>query len=171
MTGFEAIFNPYGDSIMIRQTVEAFLDSMSTGRDLPVIRAGSCIGDAVREMVKDHHRRILYVVDADGKPKGTITLNHLKDAIFHYYLDGRVEDAVIVSRRITELLAPGIVDDLMDAQLITSEEDEELGAVIARMIENDLSDVPVLGKDGRIVANLDILDILELWLQMGEGVF
>jgi hypothetical protein len=59
----------------------------------------------------------------------------------------------------------------MDINFPVCNEKENLGDVIGRMIQKDVQDMPVLDKENRIVANLDILDLLELWIKKGEALF
>jgi len=36
---------------------------------------------------------------------------------------------------------------------------------------SNVTDMPVLDRQGRVVADLDILDLLELWLAKGQEAF
>lgn len=156
---------------MERLTVRDFLDSLSYSVELPVIASESSLIEVASVMVKGHRRRIVYVVDAGGKLKGAITLDDLKDVIFHYYLNARVRDALVVTEHITKLFASEKAGDVMDVDLVVCHEHENLHDVIVRMNERNLKDIPVLDREGRVIADLDILDLLELWLEKGNEVF
>jgi CBS domain-containing protein len=49
--------------------------------------------------------------------------------------------------------------------------DETLADAVGRMMETNVTDMPVLDQEGRVVADLDILDLLELWLRRGNRAF
>lgn len=156
---------------MKRITVKDFLDSLPYRAEPSVVKTGSSIREVIHAMLKRHRGRIVYVIDSDGKVAGAIPLDNLKDFIFRYYLKSRVSDALIITEHIVELFAYEKADDLMDAALIICHEHEWLHDVLTRMIERNVKDIPVVDQQGRIIADLDILDLLELWLKKGEKAF
>ena len=156
---------------MKRLTVKDFLDSLPHRMELPVVKTESSLREVLQAMVKRHRGRIVYVVDFDGKVKGLISLDNLKDVIFHHYMKSRVSDPLVITEHIMELFASEKAEDLMDAGLSVCHEHECLHDVVTRMIERDVKDMPVLDQEGRIIADLDILDLLELWLKKGEEAF
>jgi CBS domain-containing protein len=154
-----------------RLTVKDFLDSLPCRAEPPVVKAESSLREVVHTMLKRHRGRIVYVVDPHGKVKGTISVDNVKDFVFHHYLKSRVTDALIVTEHIVELFTYEKAEDVMDAGLIICHEHEWLHDVVTRMIERNVKDMPVVDPKGRIIADLDILDLLELWLRKGEKVF
>lgn len=102
---------------------------------------------------------------------GSLTLSDLKDIAFRYYLDGRVSDLMVITEHMEGLFTSERAVDLMDINFPVCHENERLGDVIARMIQKDVQDMPVLDKEGRVVANLDMLDLLDLWVKRGEELF
>lgn len=156
---------------MEKLTVRDFLDSSSHTMELPAVRPESPLKEVVHAMVKGHRRRIVYVVDAKGTLKGAITLDDLKDVIFRYYMSAKIREALIVTEHITELFASEKAEDLMDADLAVCHEHEKLHDVIVRMNERNINDIPVLNPEGRVIADLDILDLLKLWLKEGNEAF
>ena len=156
---------------MHRTTIREFLDSLACGAELPLVTVGACLEEVVRVMVRGHRRRIVYVVDADGKFKGAITLNNLKDIIFRFFLDGRVSNAVVVSERITKIFTSEKAAQVMTLDLPYCLTDETLAEAVSRMMEANVTDMPVLDQEGRLVADLDILDLLDLWLRKGQKAF
>ncbi len=156
---------------MYRTTIREFLDSLPCGVELPLVAAKACLTEVVRVMVKGHRRRIVYVVDTDGKLMGAITLNHLKDIIFRFFLDDRLGNAVVVSERIVELFTSEKADQVMSLDPPSCLADETLADAVSRMMASNVTDMPVLDHEGRVVADLDILDLLELWLDRGQKAF
>ena len=156
---------------MLSLTVRGFVDSLSPRPELPIVARGTSLKEVVRAMVKGHRRRIVYVVDSKGQLMGSITLNDLKDVVFRYYLNGRVPDVLVFTEHIERLFDSERAEDLMARNLPVCHEYEGLREVIARMIQQDVQDIPVLDKESRVVADLDILDLLELWVRRGGEVF
>ena len=156
---------------MKKTTVQDFLDSLNEITALPVTRVGSPLKKVVRTMVEGHRRRVVYVVDAAGRLQGRITLNHLKEVIFHYYLNGKVRDAIVVTDRITELFTSERAEDVMDVDLAVCRPDDTLHDVIVRMNEHGLNRLPVVDQKGRPITDIDILDLLERWLNLGAEDF
>ncbi|MFP3869198.1 MAG: CBS domain-containing protein [Desulfobacteraceae bacterium] len=156
---------------MERLTVKEFLSSLGHQAQLGVVTPGASLKEVVRAMIKGHRRRVVYVVDENRKLLGAISLDVLKDVIFRFYLSDRVSDLLVVSEHITELFASEKAEDVMDADISSCQEQENLHEVIGRMIDRDSRDMPVLDQQGRVVADLDILDLLELWLKKGEEAF
>jgi CBS domain-containing protein len=139
--------------------------------ELPLVATTSSIKEVVHAMVQGSRRRLVYVVDSGGKLKGAISLDDLKDVIFRYYLDGKIRDALVVTEHIAELFSSETAEDVMDADLIVCRDHERLQDVITRMIERDVKDMAVIDQEGRVIADLDILDLLQLWLKTGEEIF
>ncbi|MEJ2068792.1 MAG: CBS domain-containing protein [Syntrophobacterales bacterium] len=156
---------------MHRTIIREFLDSLRREAELPLVPVGACLEEVVRVMVKGHRRRIVYVVDGDRRLKGAITLSHLKDRIFRFFLDERLGNAVVVSERIVELFTSEKAEQVMTLDLPSCLTDETLADAVGRMMATDVTDMPVLDQEGRVVADLDILDLLELWLRRGNQAF
>ena len=156
---------------MKRLTVKDFLDSLPHRVELPVVKTESSLREVLQAMIKRHRGRIVYVTDFEGKVKGFISLDNLKDVIFHHYLKSRVSDPLVITEHIVELFTSEKAEDVMDAGLSICHEHECLHDVVTRMIERNVKDMPVVDQEGRIIADLDILDLLELWLKKGEEAF
>lgn len=156
---------------MKQSTVEEFINSLHDRRELPVVRSDSSLEEVVRAMVKGHRRRIVYVVEADGSLRGTITLNHLREVIFRFYLNTRVSDAIVVTEHITELFSSETALEILDADMLVCNLDQTLHDVLVTMNEKEAVAVPVLDREGRLIADIDILDLLERWLNLGNEGF
>ena len=150
-------------------TVRDFLNALPHRVDLAMLVPGTPLKEVVRAMVAGHRRRVVYVVDADGALQGAISLDTLRDTIFRYYQEDQVADALVVTERLLEVFASEKAEDVMSSGLAVCRLHESLQAVISRMIEGNLRDLPVLDDDGRLIADLDILCLLELWLLKNEG--
>jgi len=156
---------------MQRIIIRDFLDSMTCKIELPLVQGGACLEEVVRVMVKGHRRRIVYVVDSTGKLKGAITLTNLRDIIFRFFGEERLSDVLVVSDRIAEIFTSEKAEQLMTPDPPSCQADEPLAAAVSRMMETSVTDMPVLDAEGRVIADLDILDLLDLWLAKGHEAF
>jgi CBS domain-containing protein len=152
-------------------TVSDFLAALPHRVDLATVVRDSPLQEVVKTMVTGHRRRVIYVVDADGRLEGAIPLDALKDRIFRYYLDAQVGNALVVTERLLEIFASETAEEIMETGLTTCRLHESLQDAISRLIEGNLKDLPVVDQDGRLIADLDILCFLELWLLQGEAFF
>ena len=152
-------------------TVQEFLTALPHRIDLATVASGTPLKEVVRTMVAGHRRRVVYVVDTDGILQGAISLDTLKDTIFRFYQEAQVGDALVVTERLLEVFAAEKAEDVMFTGLASCRLHESLQEVISRMIEGNLKDLPVLDRDGRLIGDLDILCLLELWLLKGEAYF
>jgi len=156
---------------MHRMTIREFLDSLTCGAELPLVPGSACLDEVVRVMIKGHRRRIVYVVDAEGKLKGAITLDHLKDIIFRFFLEERLGPHLVMSERISKIFTSEKAEHIMTPNPPSCLADESLAVAVSKMMVSNVTDMPVLDQDGRVVADLDILDLLELWLAKGQEAF
>jgi CBS domain-containing protein len=156
---------------MEKLTVSDMLASLTHCVELPVIAPDSSLKEVVSAMVKGHRRRIVYVVDDDGMFMGAITLADLKNVIFHYYLNSSVRDALVVTEHIEALFTSEKARDVMNPDLVICYKDDTLHDIIVRMNEWEVLDIPVLDREGRVIADLDVLCLLELWLKKGDEAF
>ena len=151
-------------------TVREFLEALPHRVDFATVSRVSPLKEVVQTMVAGHRRRVVYVVDEVGALLGAISLDDLKDSIFRFYHETQVGDALVVTDRLLEIFAAETAEDVMETGLVVCREHESLQEVISRMIEGNLKDLPVLDRDGRLIADLDILCLLELWLLKGAAL-
>lgn len=156
---------------MKSMTVRNLIDAVSEWEKLPLVTTESSLQDVVRVMVKGHRRRIVYVVDEAGRYKGVITLEDLKSVIFHFYLNSSIRDALVITQHLSELFASEKAKEVMNSDFVVCHEDETLHDIIVRMNEWNSVDIPVLDKDGRVIADLDFLHLLVMWLEKGIEAF
>jgi len=114
----------------------------------------------IKDMVKRfkehppiHH---ICVVDESGKLKGIINRKKIFQTVFSHHVpaDSRVT-------QLYNLLTAEKADDLMISNVITVAEDEEINAVIKKMIAHDLFEIPVANKAMHVLGFLTSNQILE----------
>ncbi len=148
-------------------TVAEFLDSFPSVAKPPVVGSNASLEEVVRVMLKGCRRRIVYVVDDNGRLTGAITLTDLKDIIFRYHLRNKMGNSGVLTEHISEIFCCEMAMDCMNADIPSCRPHEGLSSVLDRMMEYDTTDIPVIDDHDKILASLDILDIMELWLRSG----
>jgi len=107
-----------------------------------------------------HH---VCVVDAEGRLLGLVNRKRLFKSIFSHHVaaDSRVS-------KLLQLHTAETSGDIMITDLITTREDEEVDAVISRMIDKNIRELPVLDEQGRVIGFLSLLLLMQKWLEARE---
>ena len=108
-----------------------------------------------------HH---LCVVNGAGRLLGLINRKRLFKSIFSHHLD--------VDSRVSKLLLLHTAEtsgDIMITDVVTTREDEEIDAVISRMIAKNIRELPVVDEDGRVIGFLTLQMLMQKWLAGQDG--
>jgi CBS domain-containing protein len=125
------------------------------GRELPLVREESSIEELIDAMVQHKHTRLLFVVDEEGKLLGSIALGPLVRHVFRQSHEPRIHPRNIMSIITTEM-----AKDIMDKHPIFAEEEEDVEHVLKRMIGKNVTEIAVLDKEKRVVADVTMIDLL-----------
>ena len=113
------------------------------GKDVVSMDSDNTVEDAIRSM---HARKISAVLVTDsGKPHGIFTE---RDVVRGYVATGGKSFSAVPLK------------DVMTADLIVAEPDDELGNVMSVMVQKNIRHLPVSDK-GKIVGMLSIRDIIQ----------
>ena len=101
----------------------------------------------------NHH---ICVVDEDGKLEGMINRKRFFQAVFSHHVsaDSRIS-------RLYNLLTAEKAGELMITEVAVVAEDEDINAVIKKMIERDLIEVPVVDENKHVLGFLTSGQILK----------
>jgi len=107
-----------------------------------------------------HH---VCVVDTDGRLLGLVNRKRLFASIFSHYVaaDSRVSSLL-------QLHTAETSGDIMFTEVMTTNEQEEIGDVISRMIAKKIREMPVLDEHGRVIGFLSLLMLMQKWLAEQE---
>ncbi|HIH00581.1 TPA: CBS domain-containing protein [Thermoplasmata archaeon] len=114
--------------------------------------------DAVEAMVEDSETRKVYVVDSDGKLKGTITLETL---LRHggYLLGVRKAGMTSFLKMLGEISTDKVTEVMHKPVKVLH--NEMLVNVTRMMVEHHLNDLPIVDDNNILVGELNGLDILK----------
>ena len=122
-----------------------------------VVGTSATLRDAVDAIIEDSKTRKVYVVDAEGKIVGTITLETLMRQA-GYRLGVRTPGMTSFVRMLAEMSKDKVTEVM--TKPVKVYDDELLTNVTRLMVEHHLNDLPVVDRDGKIVGELNGLDIL-----------
>jgi CBS domain-containing protein len=130
-------------------------------RELPLVREDETIREVLEKMLKHPHTRLIYVVDEAGKCKGTISLGILIRHLFPHSFEPAIH-----TRFLIPMITAEIAKDIMNKGLIYATNEDDVEAVIKRMIKAGVKEIAVLDGEKRVVADLTMLDLLKYY-QLG----
>ena len=144
------------NSILVRDVV-----ARHKGRQVPLIRQDTPIAKLPVAIQFHRHSRQLYVVDGQNNLLGNITLGHLVMYVF-----ASSHGSGMNPRHVMRLITCTHAGDLMTEGTITAQMDDRVEEVLERMVNANVDEVPITDDEGRVVADLTMIDLL----LAGEGV-
>ncbi len=123
------------------------------------VGADASLREAVEAIVRDSETRKVYVLDAQERVMGTVTLEVL---LRHagYRMGVRSTGVTSFLRMLAEITDEKVTEVM--AKPVKVLKDELVVNVMKLMVENHLNDLPVVDDQNRLVAELNGLDILKL---------
>jgi CBS-domain-containing membrane protein len=114
------------------------------------------IKDMVDRFVEQSPMHHICVVDENGKLQGMINRKRIFQTVFSHHVsaDSRVT-------HLYNLLTAEKAGELMISDVITVNENDNINAVIKKMIEHDLFEIPVVDEDKRVLGFLTSGQILK----------
>ncbi len=117
-------------------------------------RAGTSIEDAAKTMVKRRVRR-LPVVDQEGKAIGLVTIGDVLRLVL-----SELKTQSWLERDLMEILhAP--VERAASPKTVSVRLEEDIGVAAERMLDNEVSGMPVTDSGGRVVGIISRIDLLK----------
>jgi CBS domain-containing protein len=125
-------------------------------RELPLVREHENIAEVVKKVLKYPHTRLIYVVDKEGRCKGSISLGILIRHLFPHGLEPAIHPRFLIS-----MITSETAKDIMNKRLIYATNEDDVEAVIERMIKAGIKEVAILDDEKRVIADLTMLDLLK----------
>jgi CBS domain-containing protein len=125
-------------------------------RKVPVVPKGATVSEIIDAFAASDHSRILYVVDDEGSFRGVLSLgNMIRHVFFHYH------DPSIDSRSLVSMVVSETAGDFMQKEPMVTMLSDDVEAVLQRMIDHNVKEIPILDDEKRVVADLTIVDLLK----------
>ena len=125
-------------------------------RKIPVVSKRATVSEIIDAFAASDHSRILYVVDDEGSFRGVLSLgNMIRHVFFHYH------DPSIDSRSLVSMVVSETAGDFMQQEPMVTMLSDDVEAVLQRMIDHNVKEIPILDDEKRVVADLTIVDLLK----------
>lgn len=138
-------------------TIAELMERMGK-RSLPIIQKEAAIEEVIDAFAGSTHTRVLYVLDDHGRLVGIISLGQLVRHVFSAY-----HEPAIHPRRLMGLIASETAGDLMRNETVFARLGEQVTDVLQRMIRANVKEIAVLDDDRRVVADLTMVDFLQIY--------
>lgn len=125
-------------------------------RALPVVQETSSIQEVIDAMIRCKHSRVLFVLNDEGQLSGTISLGALVRQVFSRRHGPQIHPRVLIG-----MITANLAKDIMQAKPLFATGEEEVGAVLKRMLESNLKEIPILDKEQKVVGDLTMIDLLQ----------
>lgn len=133
-------------------------------RTPPLVATDASLRDAVEAFEAQRHARVLYVVDEQGALAGALTAGTL---LRHVETHGHAPQ--VHARRIPALLGGETVEQIMLHHPVSAGLDDTVQDAVRAMTDAGATDLPVCDHDGRVVADITIVDALYHSLVVGPA--
>jgi CBS domain-containing protein len=125
-------------------------------RKVPVVPKRATVSEIIDAFAASDHSRILYVVDDEGSFRGVLSLgNMIRHVFFHYH------DSSIDSRSLVSMVVSETAGDFMQKEPMVTMLSDDVEAVLQRMIDHNVKEIPILDDEKRVIADLTIVDLLK----------
>lgn len=125
-----------------------------------VVAESASLREVAEKMVEDLKTREVYVVDEEGRFLGVITLRRLARWAFARRLPRDLSPTELL-----DLISSETAGDLALRKPAYVREDDPFETLLQVMFRYDINEIPVVSREGRIVGNLNMLEILAAWLE------
>jgi CBS domain-containing protein len=121
-----------------------------------VVPKRATVSEIIDAFAASDHSRILYVVDDEGSFRGVLSLgNMIRHVFFHYH------DSSIDSRSLVSMVVSETAGDFMQKEPMVTMLSDDVEAVLQRMIDHNVKEIPILDDEKRVIADLTIVDLLK----------
>lgn len=125
-----------------------------------IVREDAFLKEVVEGILKDPKTRAVYVVDREEKLLGIIDIRRVIRYIFPHFFE---ED--LIGREVIDIITSKTVKDFISYPPVWVTEDDNLDKALRLMIENELEEIPVVDKDLRVIGDLNLLELLSIWIK------
>ena len=142
-------------------TVSNLLERVHSASRSVVVLEDEPLDNVIKQMIEARDDRTVYVVSPDRRFRGVLSLG---DLIRHYFAGGVYDQKSLnPATHILKFLTQDTAGDLMRRHCLVCHPDDALETVIRSMTHPTLIKViPVLDENERVVASLDLLDVIAL---------
>lgn len=123
-----------------------------------VTSVDATVREVVELLIQDRSTREVYLVDADSRFCGVITLRRLARSVFSHHVSPEVSATDLL-----ELVSARNARDLAIGKAAHVGEDDPLETLFDVFFRFDIDELPVLNSEGAVVGCLSLLDVMAAW--------
>jgi CBS domain-containing protein len=123
-----------------------------------IVKDDALLKDAIEAMTINHISRKVYVTDSEGKLLGMISMETMLKKV-GYRVGVREEGVVSFFKFVTGIFKENVTEFMKDPISVTNE--NKVLDALKIMVDNHLNDLPVVDDEGKIIGELNSLEILE----------
>ncbi len=127
-------------------------------KEASIVRSDATVMQIAKEIVRDPKTRSVYVADEDNKLLGIIPVINLVEYLFYEYMPDE-----IFSYKALNLLGDVRAKDIMLPPVYVKETDT-LGIAFQKMFSGGFKEIPVVDNNIHIVGDLNILELITVWI-------
>lgn len=143
------------------------------GTEPIVVRAGDSLRELAARAVRNPACRVLSVVDDEERLCGLVTVSDLLEDVFLKVVPeeslGAIEDVPDALRYAAHIGARTAADIMREPVWVTAT--DSLRTIFHRLHPTDITGVPIIDGDRRVIAYIDQLELMMAWIgSSGRGV-
>ena len=123
-----------------------------------VTSVDATIREVVRLLIADRSTREVYLVDAEGRFCGVITMRRLARFVFSQHVSPQSSATDLL-----ELVSARHARDLAIGQAAHVEQNDSVETLFDVMFRFDIDEIPVVDSAGVVVGCLSLLDVMAAW--------
>jgi CBS domain-containing protein len=132
------------------------LTSFLKTREIPIVNKNASVEEIINTAIRFESRRLIYVQNDERRLIGVISLGDLVRHVFYQSHVPKVHPRSIIS-----LITTKTAEDIMRKNTISATENEEIEAVLKKMIQANIKEIAVVDKDRKIIGDIIIVDLLQ----------
>lgn len=134
------------------------------------VRKNATVFEIAEAMIEDPKTRTVYVVDKKNRLKGLIPVIYFVKVIFHEYVPDEYLYFKVMKPIEFDMIQSMDTIEASDIMLspIFVKSDESLKTAFQRMFSSGLKEVPVVNDDMEVIGDLNILEMIEAWLEINK---
>ena len=134
------------------------------------VRESANIFEIAEAMIEDPKTRSVYVVDGKNRLKGIIPVIYFVKVIFHEYVPDEYLYFKVMKPIEFDMIQSLDTLNASDIMLnpIFVKSNESLKTAFQRMFSSELKEIPVVDEEMKVVGDLNILEMIEAWLEMNK---
>lgn len=129
-------------------------------RQIPQVHPDAGVNEIVAAFKKSRHARLVYVVNEKQYLHGAISLGNLAKHLLFHLNDREVDNLHLMDMALAETAI-----DYIDRPVVSAKLSDNIEPVLTNMLKASIKEIPVVDDQGKLVADLTLVDILNCCLE------